>query len=254
VWAKYVGTMLGLTIMWIVSKRFHMARMETLQLQLSLEQRVEQREQELRESFERLSQVDRARAVSAERERILRDMHDGVGANLATAMRQLEGGTAPVRDVAATLRESLDHLKLSIDAMNLPSGDINALLASLRYRLQPRIASAGLSFEWDVDVLPHWDAGSDQAMRHLQFLLLEAISNVLQHSGATTLALQARGIQSAIEIIVTDNGKGLGESSGRELQSMRERAKAIGAQFSAESDQPGTRVRVELPIRHRAQT
>ena len=44
--------------------------------------------------------------------------------------------------MAATLRESLDHLKLSIDAMNLPGGDVNALLASLRYRLQRRIAQA----------------------------------------------------------------------------------------------------------------
>jgi signal transduction histidine kinase len=250
VWAKYVGALLGLTIMWVVSKRFYMARMEALELQQSLERRIEQKEQDLRESFERLSQADRARAVSAERERILRDMHDGVGANLATAMRQLEGGTAPAREVAATLRESLDHLKLSIDAMNLPTGDVNALLASLRYRLQPRIASAGLTVEWEVDSLPHWAAGSDQAMRHLQFLLLEAISNVLQHAEATTLTLRAQGTPDTIEIVVTDNGRGLGEASGRELQSMRERAKAIGAQFSADAAQPGTRVRVELPVSH----
>src|SRR6185436_5295542 len=86
---------LGLTIMWVVSKRFRLARAEALQLQESLAQRVQQKESELRESFERLSQLERARAVTAERERILRDMHDGVGANLATAMRQLESGTAP---------------------------------------------------------------------------------------------------------------------------------------------------------------
>ena len=52
----------------------------------------------------------------------------------------------PAEEVAATLRESLDHLKLSIDAMNLPRGDINGLLASLRYRLQRRIAQAGMVF------------------------------------------------------------------------------------------------------------
>ena len=245
-WAKYVGILLGLTIMWVVSKRFRLARAEALQLQASLAQRVEQKERELRESFERLSQLERERAVTAERERILRDMHDGVGANLATAMRQLQSGTAPAEEVAATLRDSLDHLKLSIDAMNLPSGDVNALLASLRYRLERRIAQAGLTVDWQVDELPQWDRGSDQAMRHLQFLLLEAISNALQHAQASTLTLAARSETGVIEISVRDDGCGGCVDAGNGLQSMRERARLIGAQLAVEEAVPGTRVKVIL--------
>src|SRR5262249_40132421 len=156
-----------------------------------------------------------ARAVIAERERILRDMHDGVGANLATAMRQLESGVASPGEVAHTLRESLDQLKLSIDAMTLPAGDVNALLASLRYRLQPRIESAGLRVDWDVDELPRWEAGDDHAMRHLRFLLLEAISNTLQHAGASTLRLAAHVVDDAIQIQVEDDGCGPNGAPGR---------------------------------------
>ncbi|HTE41192.1 MAG TPA: histidine kinase [Steroidobacteraceae bacterium] len=245
VWAKYVGAVLGLTIMWIVSNRFRHARTEAAQLQASLEQRVEQKEIELRESFTRLSEAERSRAVIAERERILRDMHDGVGANLATAMRQLESGTAPASDVAATLRESLDHLKLSIDAMNLPTGDVNALLASLRYRLQPRIESAGLQVFWSVDELPTWPNSSDITMRHLQFLLLEAFSNVLQHASASSLTLGAHVADGRIELTLSDNGCGF-DAGAKALRSMRERANAIGATLSVENAEPGTRVRVLL--------
>lgn len=245
-WAKYVGMLLGLTIMWVVSKRFRLARAEALQLQASLAERVEQKERELRESFERVSQLERARAVTAERERILRDMHDGVGANLATAMRQLQSGTAPAQEVAATLRDSLDHLKLSIDAMNLPSGDVNALLASLRYRLERRVAQAGLTVDWQVDELPHWVRGTDQSMRHLQFLLLEAISNALQHAHASTLTLAARSEEGLIEISVRDDGRGGCSDAGSGLQSMRARARAIGAHLAVENAEPGTRVRVTL--------
>jgi signal transduction histidine kinase len=245
VWAKYVGAVLGLTIMWIVSKRFRQARAETAQLQASLEQRVEQKERELRDSFERLSTAERLRAVSAERERILRDMHDGVGANLATAMRQLEAGNAHASDVAATLRESLDHLKLSIDAMNLPRGDVNALLASLRYRLQPRIESAGLQVFWSVDELPTWQSGDDAAMRHLQFLLLEAFSNVLQHAHASSLTLGAHAADGKIELTLSDNGRGF-DSGDIRLRSMQERANSIGAALTVENMTPGTRVRVLL--------
>ena len=248
-WVRYVGALLGLTVMWIVSNRFRSARIEAVQLNASLAQRVEQKERELRQSFERLSEVEQSRAVIAERERILRDMHDGVGANLATAMRQLESGTAPTNEVAATLRESLDHLKLSIDAMNLPTGDVNALLASLRYRLQPRIESAGLALQWQVDLLPFWSQGTDRAMRHLQFLLLEAISNVLQHAMARTMTLCAHADDARLQIELRDDGIGLRGAAGRGMHSMRERAAIIHATLVVESVSPGTCVRIVLDHR-----
>ena len=246
-WIKYVATLVGVTVMWIVSMRFRQARREVLQLNRSLSERVVQKELELRESFARLAEVERSRAVLAERERILRDMHDGVGAHLATAMRQLEGGRAPTEEVARTLRESMEHLKLSIDAMSLPPGDVNALLASLRYRLQPRIESAGVMLDWQVDPLPAWTGGHDGAMRHLQFLLLEAISNCLQHAAATRLTLSASHERGQIVLSLRDDGRGLGEVAGRGLRSMRERAAAIGAELLVAPATPGTDVRVLLP-------
>lgn len=246
-WAKYAGTLLAISIMWIVSNRFHKAQREASDLQATLAARVEAKEHELHDTYARLSQVERSRAVTAERERILRDMHDGVGTSLATAMRQLEGGAAS-SEVAASLRESLDHLKLSIDAMTLPTGDVNALLAGLRYRLQPRFEGAGLALEWDVDLLPIWPGGTDQAMRHLQFLLLEGISNALQHSRAVKLTLCARHTANFVEILLRDNGRGIGEQRGRGMQSMRDRADAIGATLEIETLTPGTCIRVTLPI------
>ena len=245
-WAKYVAVLIGAALMWIVSRRFLQARSEAARLNASLAQRVEQKEHELRDSFERLSEVERSRAVLAERERILRDMHDGVGSNLATAVRQLESGRALPHEVVQTLRESMDHLKLSIDAMNLPAGDVNALLASLRYRLQPRIESAGLRFDWDVDPLPLWTVANDETMRHLQFLVLEVISNVLQHARASTLSLAARAVKGGIRITLSDDGLGIRSPAGHRLGSLQMRADVIGAALSIESATPGTRVTIAL--------
>jgi signal transduction histidine kinase len=145
------------------------------------------------------------------------------------------------------LRESLDQLKLSIDAMNLPNGDVNALLASLRYRLQPRIENAGLLLRWDVEALPHWQPPNEAAMRHLQFLLLEAVSNALQHAGAATLSFGAREAQGGIEITLADDGCGI-DDAARGLRTMRERAAAISAELHVEALAPGTQVRVRLPL------
>lgn len=248
-WIKYVAALVGATVMWIVSMRFRQARREVQQLNASLTMRVRHKEAELRDSFARLAEAERSRAVLAERERILRDMHDGVGASLATAVRQLESGQAQAGEVAQTLRESMDHLKLSIDAMSLPAGDVNALLASLRYRLQPRIESAGLSLDWQVEALPHWQGGDDEAMRHLQFLLLEAISNSLQHASARRLTLSARSDEGHITLALCDDGRGMAtDAAGRGLRSMRERATAIGGRLRVGPASPGTCVELSLGL------
>lgn len=245
-WVKYVAVLVGVALMWIVSRRFASARAEVVRLNESLAQQVDLKERELRASLERLHDLERARAVQAERERILRDMHDGVGSNLATAVRQLESGRATHRAVVQTLRESMDHLKLSMDALSLPPGDVNALLASLRYRLQARIESAGIEVEWRVDELPLWRAGNDESMRHLQFLLLEVISNVLQHAHASVLRLSAEARDDEVRITLTDNGRGLRDIAVGDLRSLDRRAKAIGAEVSVEAAVPGTRVIVVL--------
>ena len=247
--AKLVAALVAMTLMWIVSRRFLHARTESDRLRESLVQQVADKEAQLRSTYESLSQAERARAVHAERERILRDMHDGVGASLATAVRQLEAGRAPAQDVVRTLRESMDHLKLSIDAVSLPSDDVNALLASLRYRLQPRIESAGLQVNWEVDALPPWQNGSDEALRHLQFLLLELISNVLQHAGASTLRLQASDRGDAIAIVLADDGAGMRPDAVARPASVLARVKALGATIDFEPAHPGTRVMLLLPQR-----
>jgi signal transduction histidine kinase len=107
---------------------------------------------------------------------------------------------------------------------------------------------AGLAFDWQVDALPPWTAGTDEAMRHLQFLLLEAISNTLQHARARTLVLSARSDGRSISIALCDDGEGMGTNSGRGLQFMRDRARAIGATLIIDSDRSGTQVNVGLQL------
>jgi signal transduction histidine kinase len=237
--------------MWIVAQRFRLARGAVLEMNATLKDRVLQKEAELRESFARLAAVERAGAVLRERQRILRDMHDGVGAHLATAVRQLEGERASRAEVASSLRDSLMQLKLSIDAMSLPRGDVNALMASLRFRLE-----SGIALEWDVEALPAWSATDgriEDSMRELQFILLEAISNVLQHANASRLTISARkdppGFEG-FEIEVVDDGVGPGIALDTAPRSMRERAETIGVQLdiaAVDACGNGTRVRIRLP-------
>lgn len=245
----FVAPLLLGSLAWILAGDYARTSVHLTQLNASLDARLLAREHELQAAFEGQARAERMAAVAQERARILRDMHDGAGAHLSTALRQLEHGAASSAQLAATLRDAMDQLKLSIDALNLPPGDVNAMLASLRYRLEPRLAQAGIALEWQVEELPPWPAGqAEGSMRSLQFLLFEALSNVLQHAAATTLRLSAASEDGCIRIVLADNGRGLAPDSLPRLAAMRARALALRAGLATADARPGLALTVDLPL------
>ncbi len=256
----YTSALYGLTMFYIVVTRFRTASAQARELLHTLEQRIADKETQLAGSYQQLELLAREQERNAERTRILRDMHDGVGSHISAAIRQLQSGKATDGQVLTTLRDSLDQLKLSIDSMHLVPGDVTALLANMRYRLEPRFVSSGIAFEWDVDLLPTIARLDHSALRQLQYMAFEALSNVLQHAQACTLRIEARALDatsvsvSASPSTATasmhtavvrfiDDGKGFDTqaATARGLASMRERAQAIGAQLVLHS-MPGRTV------------
>ena len=238
-WVRYSSVFFGIALLLIVLRRFHAATVQARGSVAALAERVAQRERELASTFAALEQVARDQARTHERERILRDMHDGVGSHISSAIRQLQSGQASPEELLRTLRDSLDQLKLSIDSIHLPPGDVGALLAALRYRLEPRLAAAGIQFEWAVDEVPDVKQLDAQGMRQLQFLLFEAISNVLQHAQARTLRIEAEALAGAVQLRVIDDGRGF--DALQVPRALAERAAAIGARLALES-RPGRTV------------
>jgi signal transduction histidine kinase len=252
----YAGPVMVGCMAFIVAGDYARSRQTLARLNADLVDNIQRREAELRDSFQRLSSLEQAQAVTAERARILRDMHDGVGAHLTTALRQLNPATpqtVDLRMVTRILREALDQLKLSIDAMSIPPGDVVGLLASLRFRMTPRFKAAGLTLRWDVGDLPEWPAGTQAALRQLQYILFEAMSNVLQHAHAREVTLGAHVVQGQLLLVLHDDGRGLPEGGGKPeghgSQTMRSRAGTIGAGIAfASPPQGGYEVRLTLPM------
>ncbi len=246
----YTSSLFGVMLGYVVIARFREASAQVRELMSTLTVRVAQRERELNSSYQRLEVLAREQERTAERTRILRDMHDGVGSHISAAIRQLQSGRASQTDVLQTLRDSLDQLKLTIDAMHLPPGDVTALLANLRYRLEPRLRASDIELQWDVDLIEPIRSLDAQAMRHLQFMVFEALSNVLQHAQASRLRIEANGAADAVRLRIVDDGRGFDvQAPARKgLVSLRERAQAIGAQLLIESRPGQTVVTIVLPV------
>jgi len=243
-WNRYVSLFFGLALLYIVALRFREVSSQARELLATLESRVARREEELASTYQRLEHAAREQARTHERERILRDMHDGVGSHISAAIRQLQQGKADQPELLRTLRDSLDQLKLSIDSMHMPEGDIGALLAALRYRMAPRFTAAGISLEWAVDELAPVRRLNAQAMRHLQFLLFEAISNVLQHAEARVLRIEAAMSGEGVRLCVIDDG--CGYDTARAPRALVQRAQAMGARLALESRPGRTVVRLDI--------
>lgn len=248
-WMRYSSALFGLALGYIVISRFRAASAQAHDLMDNMAARVQQKEQELAASYRQLEQLAREQERAAERTRILRDMHDGVGSHISAAIRQLQSGKASEEELLQTLRESLDQLKLSIDAMNLPPGDLTTLLANLRYRLEPRFKASDIVLVWDVDLIAPLPQLDGKAMRQLQFMVFEALSNVLQHAHASELRIELRACEGGgAKLRVIDNGRGfdLERVQRKGLASLRERAAAIGAKLEVGSVPGHTAVEITV--------
>ncbi|NOV24792.1 histidine kinase [Cupriavidus necator] len=250
---RYVSVPFSVVMAWMLVERYTSAVRSLQNANQVLTERVAQREAQLRAAFARTQKIDAEETALRERGRILRDMHDGLGSQLVTTLSMLESGKASGAEVATQVRHALDSLKLSIDAMQDTGGDLAAVLGNLRYRLGPRIADAGLEIHWEVERLPTLPHFSARKVQELQYLLLEGITNVLQHAAARALTVTAKAdpAAQAIRITLADDGRGFDTEAtrgGRGLRNMQVRAAAIGGQLRIRSAPGGTALTVEVPL------
>ena len=222
-----------------------------------LERHVARKTQELEQSYAQLRENEREAARTQERERLLREMHDGLGAQLMTALRAVERGALGPHEVAASLQDGLDELRMLMDSSDM-GGYLPGALAAWRNRWDARIAAAGIQLHWHIDEsVDDAQLPGDTAL-HLLRILQEAATNVVKHAKARHLHFDARvkGEGAARELCITiaDDGQGLPEGGARAgsrgLDNMRHRARQIGARLAigAPPAGRGTLLALQLPI------
>jgi signal transduction histidine kinase len=219
---------------------------------VELQTLVDAKTRELEAYHSEREEVLRQQALARERQRILADMHDGVGASLVGLQRYARSGQVDAKVVEQRAREAMQELRIAIDALEPAEGDLGAVLGNLRYRMEPLLESSGVRLAWEVGELPPVEALEPAAVLSIQRILLEAISNALQHSGARHIRLSARpNGERSIEIRVADDGAGYDAAAGRHgigLGTMRARAHKLGAALEIASRRgEGTTVSLTIP-------
>jgi len=203
-------------------------------------------------------------AVSDERNRVARDVHDVLGHSLTAVIlkaelchRLLDGvdpDDASGRSSVAACREQLGELR---DVSRSALAEIRTTVGGLRATdladevtvARTVLADAG------VELLVTGDAGDvpEQHRSVLAWVVREAVTNVVRHADASRchIALLAPSAVEPVVLRVSDDGKGLattGESldagvSGNGLRGVRERVDAAGGDLKLRSDD-GTTIEV----------
>lgn len=246
-----LGLLLGLGVIASIAREASEARRVVVESNAILAERLAEQDAELSRSYDAQKQMLQRQVMLEERQRIVRDMHDGIGGQLLGLMMQVRGGTTEPRVIEQGLQASMADLRLIVDAMDTAEESLAETLRSFEHRARAQIEAAGMSFTVRHG-LDETQAGPG-ARPTLQILriLQESVTNAMRHSGGKAITLTSRyGADGEIVIMIGDDGKGMAEEvkGGRGMTSMRSRAAALGGALEVHTGASGTMVTLTLPL------
>ena len=203
----------------------------------------------------------RERIVSAreeERRRMRRDLHDGLGAQLAALNMQVgaiqklvsndpEAANTMLDELRAEIKSSIADIRRVVYDLRPPALDELGLVSTLRDQVM-QFSNSTVQFKTEFpDSLPPLPAAVEVAVYRIA---QESLANVVRHSEARNCTFQL-SLGDDLRLEISDDGTGLPTdyNPGVGLRSMRERAEELGGHCEVVSvPGRGTRVMAYLPI------
>jgi signal transduction histidine kinase len=215
-----------------------------------------------------LADARRRELLLRERERIGRDLHDGIIQSIYAAGLHLEQAA---NDADAAPTATRDRIGTVMGELNRITGDIRSTIFDLRSgELETRDAEAivlAVADELQAHTLVTLDIGSDGIYRprlqpeqaeQLHHLVTEAFSNILRHAHASRVEVHMSCTQRRFTLDIRDDGTGFdpdapmargrrGRAQG--LANIRRRAELLDADLRIESAPGrGTRLSLTMPV------
>lgn len=200
-----------------------------------------------------------------ERQRIARELHDGLGQGLMLIKNTVQLTLRHVEEDSPAMARMVEVSRLASGAIN----DVRAIMSNLR---PPELDRLGLTdaLEAMMDAVRNATSAAiesriertdglwmhDQEI-HLYRIIQELLNNALKHAGASRLELHVSRSASSVIVRISDNGRGFRPEAapaprpgqGLGLAGVRERVRFLSGRIEIESAPgAGTRVQVCLPI------
>jgi len=224
---------------------------------IELEKMVDRRTDELRRLSVRLMT-----AQDEERRRIARDLHDGLGQELAVAKMildkmTLEKSVQPQEawsQASTIIDRAIQQVRTMSHLLHPPLLDEVGLLSALAWYVEGLTKRSGIETFLDVQPADFPRLASEVETAVFR-IVQEALTNVFRHSEAHKVWITLNQRDGQIVVSVLDDGKGISpriaelrpESVGVGIGGMRQRARELGGQLKLTNAAPGTLLELMIP-------
>ena len=190
-------------------------------------------------------------ARAKERQRITADLHDGVAGHLTTMLALIEIGDATNENLNEIANTALTDLRMVIETLALPEGDLRGALAAFRERCVAPLHYLGVDIEWDLIGLPRIEHLNSEQLLSILRLVQEAITNAMKHGQAKRFVISGWQPDTTTGCISISNSGGLplqDYTPGHGIKSMHKRAAGIGGTLDIVKTYSGAIVNLRIPI------
>jgi signal transduction histidine kinase len=198
-----------------------------------------------------------------ERRRLARDLHDGLGQELAVAKMVLDKmimqKSSQVSDdswtqASAIVDRAIQQVRSMSHLLHPPLLDEVGLLSALSWYVEGLSKRSGIETTLNVQPQEFPRLGADVETAVFR-IVQEALTNVFRHSEATKVQIALTQKNGMIVVAVRDDGKGIGkniselrpDSVGVGIGGMTQRAKEFGGELRLTNAHPGTIVELMIP-------
>lgn len=189
----------------------------------------------------------REQGAAAERQRIVRDLHDDVGAELVSLMHCLQH-----TEHAARVAQVSRNLRGVVSGLSQRAVPLYEAAGEWRVEAEERCRLAGVELVWRMDEALEQTELTPRQSINLARILREAVTNVLRHARATSLEVALVAHAEMLEMRVGDNGIGFDGDrvQGNGCRNMRLRAQELGGGIAWQSAAgEGCSMKLEMPLR-----
>jgi len=206
-----------------------------------------------------IEKMEEEQIRSAERNRLSRELHDGVIQKVYTAGLLVESAhrisERKGNDLAGRLENAQNVLQDALEDLRSNLAELYQKVREIPVEEELKELVQDPRFQSFVDIKLTLDLPADSSLSpvrgdHLMAIINEALNNVIRHAQATKVHIKAEVNSGRLVVEVTDNGVGIpaGLEAGYGLRNMQDRARMLGGEIKiVKGDNGGTRVTLDIP-------
>jgi signal transduction histidine kinase len=194
-----------------------------------------------------------------EKEQLLMDLHDGIGgittnicilAEVAQHAKDIDSVKQPLATISRLSREGISEIRSFMQSLDSKELTWQTLAAQLRIQGTTMVEPHRIRFNAETSVDEAQGRPGSLLWVNIFRIYKEALTNVIKHAQAKSVAVSLRVSEKTITLTVQDDGGGWSEAGqpGRGIPNMKKRAQEVGGAVTIHASSSGTTIALGIPL------